>query len=167
MTTALYIGRFQPFHKGHLEYIRLILRDCDNLKIVIGSSQEKFTGKNPFSATERKKIILDCLENENIMMDRIKFYTKRDTPDDDIKWLSSLKHVVGKFDKVYAGENLHVKKIFDEAGYKTNSIARIGDISGTEIREKIIRGAEWKQYVPESVYSTLKYIKGEKRIRKK
>ena len=38
---ALYIGRFQPFHKGHAEVTRLISKEFEELIIGIGSSKPK------------------------------------------------------------------------------------------------------------------------------
>lgn len=46
--TALFVGRFQPFHLGHLKVIKDILKKNDFIVIAIGSSDEKNTDKNPF-----------------------------------------------------------------------------------------------------------------------
>ena len=54
---GLYIGRFQPFLRGHLSVVREALEHCDRLVIAIGSSQESRTKKNPFTFEERKKFI--------------------------------------------------------------------------------------------------------------
>ena len=54
---ALVIGRFQPFHKGHLELLLHISKDFEKIIIGIGSSQYSNTKQNPFSGEERKKMI--------------------------------------------------------------------------------------------------------------
>ena len=54
---GLYIGRFQPFHKGHLSVVREALQHCEKLIIVIGSAQEHGTPKNPFDFELRKELI--------------------------------------------------------------------------------------------------------------
>ena len=54
---GLYIGRFQPFHMGHLSIVKRALKECDTLVIAIGSSQENRTKKNPFTFEERKAFI--------------------------------------------------------------------------------------------------------------
>lgn len=54
---GLYIGRFQPFHRGHLSVVREALKHCSKLVIAIGSAQEERTKKNPFSFEERKIFI--------------------------------------------------------------------------------------------------------------
>ena len=55
---GLYIGRFQPFHKGHLSVVREALNHCEKLIIVVGSAQEFGTKKNPFTFELRKEFIL-------------------------------------------------------------------------------------------------------------
>ena len=55
---GLYIGRFQPFHKGHKSIVEAALKQCDKLIIGIGSSQEIRTKRNPFSYEEREQMIL-------------------------------------------------------------------------------------------------------------
>ena len=54
---GLYIGRFQPFHRGHLSVVREALQNCDKLVIAIGSAQESRTKRNPWTFEERKKFI--------------------------------------------------------------------------------------------------------------
>jgi len=49
MKTGLIIGRFQPFHNGHLYAIKNALKKVDELVIAIGSSQYVNTEDNPFS----------------------------------------------------------------------------------------------------------------------
>lgn len=54
---GLYIGRFQPFHKGHLSVVKEAMKQCDTLVIAVGSAQESRTQKNPFTFCERKAMI--------------------------------------------------------------------------------------------------------------
>ncbi|MFH0970944.1 MAG: adenylyltransferase/cytidyltransferase family protein, partial [Candidatus Micrarchaeota archaeon] len=67
MKTALVIGRFQPFHNGHLEAIRKMIKDNGKLLLVIGSAQESRTRKNPFSAKERMEMISACLGKGDLL----------------------------------------------------------------------------------------------------
>ena len=62
---GLYIGRFQPFHKGHLSVVKEAVNHCDTLIIAVGSAQESRTKKNPFSFEERKVFIWRCLWAHN------------------------------------------------------------------------------------------------------
>jgi nicotinamide-nucleotide adenylyltransferase len=58
---GLMLGRFQPFHKGHLALTKQILSECDELVIIIGSAQFNFIDKDPFSAGERVLMIHKAL----------------------------------------------------------------------------------------------------------
>ncbi|MEM2966110.1 MAG: adenylyltransferase/cytidyltransferase family protein, partial [Candidatus Nitrosocaldaceae archaeon] len=63
---GLFIGRFQPFHNGHLEAIRFALKQVEILWIVIGSAQRSHEQRNPFTAGERLSMIRDTLLNTEI-----------------------------------------------------------------------------------------------------
>ena len=66
---GLCIGRFQPFHLGHLSAIKQALKKVDKLYIGIGSSQYDHEEYNPFTAEERREMIQRALE-ENGLSDR-------------------------------------------------------------------------------------------------
>ena len=50
---GLLIGRMQPVHNGHIEIIKQILEEVDEIIIGIGSAQLSHELKNPFTAGER------------------------------------------------------------------------------------------------------------------
>ena len=58
---AVLIGRFQPVHKGHGFLIEQALLKAKKLVIVIGSSFAARSLRNPFSAQERKDMIIEVL----------------------------------------------------------------------------------------------------------
>ena len=58
---AVVIGRFQPFHDGHLFMVQEALKVAKQLVICVGSSHRARTVKNPFLFEERKQLILDNL----------------------------------------------------------------------------------------------------------
>ena len=58
------IGRFQPFHLGHLEAIKFALSKVEHLHIGIGSSNKSHEERNPFTADERKKMILSSIDEK-------------------------------------------------------------------------------------------------------
>ena len=55
---GLLIGRFQPFHLGHLDAVLFALSRVENLWIGIGSSNKRNEKKNPFTADERIEMII-------------------------------------------------------------------------------------------------------------
>lgn len=57
---GLIIGHFQGFHKGHYHMIKKALELCDRVLVYIGSSQESYTERNPFTYKERYEMIRSC-----------------------------------------------------------------------------------------------------------
>src|SRR3989339_862193 len=112
---ALFIGRFQPFHSGHLDAIKQISEE--EIIVGIGSSQYSKTEENPYSFEERKKMIKKSLAGLNIN------YRIIAIPDihDAKNWVAHVKKIVGKFDVVYTGNNF-VKQLFEEKKYKVKPI---------------------------------------------
>ena len=51
------VGRFQMLHEGHEQLIDIGLKMCDKFIILLGSSNEYRTEKNPFTFEERKEMI--------------------------------------------------------------------------------------------------------------
>ncbi len=69
---GLLIGRFQPFHLGHLDALKFALSKVEKLWIGIGSSNKPNQKQNPFSADERKQMILSSIDES--ISDRIQIF---------------------------------------------------------------------------------------------
>lgn len=164
-TRALYVGRFQPFHKGHLEVVKHVLKHADDLVLVIGSAQYSHTSYNPFTAGERLVMIRCALIECEI--DESKVWI---VPVPDIHlhmlWVSAVEGYVPKFDVVYSNEPL-TRRLFVEAGYPVEKIPFFERkiYSSTLIREKISKGETWETLVPKSVAEFIKEIKGIDRLK--
>ncbi len=63
LNTALIIGRWQPWHKGHRELFKAALAKAERVAIGVRATHGT-DGKNPFSFKEVKKFIDDDLQNE-------------------------------------------------------------------------------------------------------
>ena len=96
---GLLIGRFQPFHLGHLEALQFALSKVDKLWIGLGSSNKSIQKNNPFSAEERQKMILSSIDDS--MKERILIYPIPDL-DNHIKWIEKIDSIVPKFDIVFS-----------------------------------------------------------------
>ncbi len=55
LKSALYIGRFQPFHNGHFYIFKKLLKENDN--VIIGLINRPKDEKNPFSKRQVKAFI--------------------------------------------------------------------------------------------------------------
>ena len=70
---GLFLGRFNPFHKGHLMAIQQILAKENELIIAIGSSQQSHSLENPFTAGERVLMIHAAMKEAKISLNNSQF----------------------------------------------------------------------------------------------
>lgn len=163
MNRALFIGRFQPFHNGHLEVIKHLSTEYDDILIGIGSAYENYTRKNPFTAGERFEMIEVSLRSEGISN-----YSIIPLPDInryDI-WPHHVQSLCPQFTMVYSNNPL-IKELFLKAGYKVDSTELINrkEYSGSEIRRRILKNESWHDLVPPNVAKIMEDISGAERIR--
>ncbi|MBS7609489.1 nicotinamide-nucleotide adenylyltransferase [Candidatus Bathyarchaeota archaeon] len=162
---GLYVGRFQPFHKGHLEAIRWILSQVEELIIVIGSAQYSHDLENPFKAGERFTMIRRALDEAQIPRGRYEIIA---VPDLHVHalWVAHVISYTPKFEVVFTNEPL-TRRLFLEYGrFAVRQIPFFKrDIySATEIRRRILQGEDWEKLVPISVAEYIKEIDGVGRI---
>src|SRR3989338_5346962 len=100
MKKGILIGRFQPFHLGHLSAVKQALSQCDHLTIGIGSSQYSGTKENPFTAEARTKIIKASLEEAGIGKENYKITLIPDIHHNEA-WPSHVKNLVPDFDILF------------------------------------------------------------------
>jgi nicotinamide-nucleotide adenylyltransferase len=151
MKTALFIGRFQPLHIGHLKVIKWILKKYDKIIIVIGSSQESNSDKNPFSAKKRREMIDKTLKAENI--EKYEIIEIPDVHDDEV-WVKSILEKA-KFDTVFT-LNSWVKRCFERFNIRVKEHPQFGNISASGIRKRMREGKEWEHLVPKEVAKIVK-----------
>jgi len=164
-TRALYPGRFQPFHLGHLEAVEHMLGDSSEVIVMIGSALQSHTLKNPFTAGERTHMIRLALNEAGIDPSR---YCVIPVPDLRIHgiWVSHVCSLVPRFEVVYSNEPL-TKRLFIEAGFRVESIPFFKRelCSATEIRERMLQDSSWEELLPKSVAGYIKEIHGVERLR--
>jgi nicotinamide-nucleotide adenylyltransferase len=160
---AFFIGRFQPFHRGHLAMVKRILESHDEIIVGIGSAQYSHTGENPFTGGERYEMIKRSLDREGIRP-----YHIVPIPDTHVHsvWVSHVQSLVPPFDVVYTNSDL-VVRLFREHGLKVLSPPLVDRdrLSGTEVRHRMLAGGDWESLVPEAVAEYVKKIDGLERIR--
>ncbi|MCJ7721239.1 nicotinamide-nucleotide adenylyltransferase, partial [Candidatus Bathyarchaeota archaeon] len=163
MKRGVFVGRFQPFHNGHLEVIKKIVEDVDELVIIVGSAQYSHRLDNPFTAGERITMIRKALEEEGIQLSKIWIIPVPDVHQHSL-WVSQIVGYSPKFDVVYANEPL-TSRLFIEAGFKVKPMPLIKReiYLATEIRKGMIDGEKWEERVPSSVANFIKEIDGDVR----
>jgi len=162
---GLFVGRFQPFHLGHLGAIKEILKEVEELVIVIGSAQYSHNINNPFTAGERLIMIRRALEEAKIDFSHVWIVP---VPDVHLHmmWVSAVEGYTPSFNIVYSNDPL-TRRLFMEAGYKVNTIRFFERrlYSSTEIRQRMLKDDSWEKLVPKSIAAFIKEIDGVNRLR--
>ena len=161
---GLYVGRFQPFHLGHLDAIKEVLSKVDEIVIVIGSAQYSHNIHNPFTAGERLVMVRRALEDAEVDYSRLWIVP---VPDVHLHmlWVSALEGYTPRFNVVYSNEPL-TRRLFMEAGYKVENIRFFQRklYTSTLVREKMLKGESWTSLVPKSVADFIDEIDGVNRL---
>ena len=163
---GLFIGRFQPFHNGHLYVLKKMLKKCEKVKLGIGSSQLSHTINDPFSAEERKQFIISTLEFEKIPKERIEIFDIVDIFNAQ-KWVDHVIGIVGDVDIIFSNSDW-VRTLFTNKSYLVADKLplKIDKLNATRIRDLIYNDDdEWLNLVPKEVSKLIKEFKGIKIIK--
>ncbi|MFC1803647.1 nicotinamide-nucleotide adenylyltransferase, partial [Thermoproteota archaeon] len=154
-----------PFHYGHLYAIETILKECDELVLVVGSAQMSHQYDNPFTAGERIEMIRAALNNSGIPTESYLIIPIPDAPAHRV-WVSAVESQTPRFDLVYSNQSL-TRRLLIEAGYEVRHIDlyQRSKYEASEIRQRILNGEDWSELVPPDVYKIVLEIDGENRIR--
>lgn len=165
MKRALFIGRFQPFHLGHLKAIKWILEREDEVIVAIGSSQYGLSYENPFTTGERIEMIVRALREYRIY-DRCILAIVPDTEGKHYLWSTLVMSYVPRFTVAYSN-NLFVKYLLEKAGIKVLNIPFFNRerYCGKYIRRLMVERGPWEELVPQSVAQFIKEIQGDERVR--
>jgi nicotinamide-nucleotide adenylyltransferase len=162
---GIYVGRFQPFHNGHLDAIKYALKGVDELVVVIGSAQYSHNSYNPFTAGERLVMVRRSLVEAGLNMEKLWIVP---VPDVHLHmlWVSAVEGYTPKFKAVYSNEPL-TRRLFMEAGYKINDVPFFDRkvYNSTLVREKMVQDDSWSTFVPKAAADFIKEIDGVNRIR--
>lgn len=165
----IYIGRFQPFHKGHAAVLEKATNLACNVLVLVGSSRASLSPKNPFTVLQRMDMIrAGVLANAHLHIDHI-----RDFKHNHDLWVERTAAIVQKhadrlgakkigiigYDKDHTSFYLNYFpqwKQEEAPAFPGNGIA----FSATEVREYLFGD---KQYLLSSIvpHGTLKYIEQE------
>lgn len=164
MARGLYVGRFQPFHRGHLETIRLIRADRprEELIVGVGSAQDSFQWKNPFTAGERVEMIGRALEEAQLGGCLL-------VPIVDIhrhaEWVAYLEGLLPVFDRIYTNNPL-TRLLFEQSGYTVTDTPVIerDRLEGARIRARIADGEDVGGELPPAVVRYLAQLNAPARL---
>lgn len=137
--TAVLIGRFQPFHHGHLALLQQALAAAQQVVVVLGSAWQARSPKNPFTWSEREALIRMSLPAADAA--RVHCVPVRDYYDEP-RWVQAVLAAVEPH--VPPGARVGLVGHFKDdsssylarfPGWELLSLPRQGDFDGTPTRE--------------------------------
>ncbi len=158
---ALFIGRFQPLHLGHLYVFKEMAKSYKFLKIAIGSAQLSRVKNDPFTSEERKQFIFSTMESLGVNQ---KNFCVFEIPDifNSQKWVDHVVSIVGNFDVIYSNSEW-VRELFSNKDFKIAEKILFEEekFNATNIRKLICaNNPQWKELVPQKVITLVEKFKG-------
>jgi len=155
---GLFVGRFQPFHAGHLAAFRWIRARApdDELIVAVGSAEQSYTVENPFTAGERVEMILRALDAAKI--DRVLPIPVADIHRHAL-WVGYLEGLLPPFDRIYTTNPL-TQLLFERARYSVERPPLVDRprLEGRKIRALLAAGRPLGDRVPPAVGAYLATI---------
>lgn len=161
---GLLIGRFQPFHNGHLAAVRYALKQVEYLYIVVGSAQRSHERDNPFTAGERIMMIKAALNEASVDARKWMLIPINDAQSHSV-WTATLKSTVPKFDVVFSNDTL-TTRLLKEEGIEVATVPYFNrhEYSATNVRNRILERKDWETLVPPAVEKMVKELDGVGRV---
>lgn len=179
------IGRFQPFHKIHLQLVQKALEMGERTLVILGSAKKAPNIKNPFSPELREKMIRGCFAEEDKA--KLVFKPLRDHPYNENNWISEVQNIVRneqeeildesgvEFEPVrhnillgqvrtalvghYKDGSSYYLKVFPQWTFEEIATDRTlsKELNATDVRSLLFTGdTAWKELVPKPVEKAVK-----------
>lgn len=87
----VFIGRFQPFHSGHLSVVKQALKQTKRLLILVGSANVAPDTRNPFTFDQRAAMIMGALDGID---GHVTVMPLNDSPYNPTEWIEDVQHAV-------------------------------------------------------------------------
>ena len=138
-----------------------IAEQVDELVLGIGSAGDSHTPRNPFTAGERVMMVTKSVAEFDIPT----YVVPIEDLDRNSVWVSHVQSMSPAFDVAFSNNPL-VIRLFNEAGVEVRQspMFRREVLEGSELRERMIDGEEWKSLVPDPAAAVIEEIGGVERI---
>jgi cytidyltransferase-like protein len=154
-------GRFQPFHIGHLEYLRAAMKSCDGIVVGITNADSStiiqdqlsphrhLPRNNPFGYFDRFRMVAAVLEQEGRA-----FSDSLIIPfpiHSEHLWSNYAPTYIRQYVTVFGDWEAAKAERLRMAGYQVEVFTLPRLTSGTEIRARIRHNESWKHLVPDPI----------------
>jgi nicotinamide-nucleotide adenylyltransferase len=163
---GLLVGRFQPFHAGHVAVVRHLRKERpqESLILGIGSAEDAYTPDNPFTAAERYEMISRALGEANV-----DGWIAVPIPDihRHSLWVAHVEELVPPFGRVYTNNPL-TKTLFERAEYAVEATPMFERerFEGTAIRRMLRDDTPgWRDRLAPAVVAYLDDLRAGERLR--
>jgi cytidyltransferase-like protein len=161
-------GRFQPFHKGHLEYLKGAAEHCDEVWVGITNPDptrikpersdplRHLPESNPYSYAERLLMVKAAAQDAGIALERL--HVIPFPVNEPELWSAYVPDDVTQFIRLFSDWGGTKLDRLREAGYDVVVLDEGADkeISGADVREAIRTGGDWESLVPPGVARVLR-----------
>lgn len=160
---GLFVGRFQPFHLGHLDVARRLAARHEELLVAVGSANVSHTDRNPFTGGERVEMVHAALREAGVG-------NALALPVPDVGrnavWPAHVASLVPSFSVLYTNNPL-MARLFEEAGHEVRPAPyhERARYEGTRIRRLMLEGGDWRALVPPAVARVVDECAGVERMR--
>ncbi len=160
---GLLIGRFQPFHLGHLAALQFAIPKVDKLWLGLGSSNKPIEKNNPFSIEERKKMILSSIDDS--IQNKISIFPIPDL-DNHVKWIQNIDTIVPDYEIIFSNDPM-TEHLYSKRNVQVISIPFLkrDQLSGTRLRDLIKSDQKWDDLVPEGTKILLENLDAKNRLK--
>ncbi|MBA4447473.1 MAG: nicotinamide-nucleotide adenylyltransferase [Nitrosopumilaceae archaeon] len=160
---GLLIGRFQPFHLGHLAALQFAIPKVDKLWLGLGSSNKPIEKNNPFSIEERKKMILSSIDD--LIQNKISIFPIPDL-DNHVKWIQNIDTIVPDYEIIFSNDPM-TEHLYSKRNVQVIAIPFLkrDQLSGTRLRDLIKSDQKWDDLVPEGTKLILENLDAKNRLK--
>jgi nicotinamide-nucleotide adenylyltransferase len=162
---GLMIGRYQPFHWGHLNLAEEILSEYEELVVAIGSPEANFSFNDPFTTGERITMVHESLKKRGLRMSDC-YVLPVPNSNNNYTWFEGIRSMIPKVTAVYSGNQFVQLLLPENVKVRSPTFLKNKIFNGTRIRNLIVRNGNWQDLVPSPVASFIKEIDGISRLKK-
>jgi nicotinamide-nucleotide adenylyltransferase len=148
----LFLGRFQPFHRGHLSCLEHIRKKAQDVIIGIGSAQYSRDERNPLTFAERRDVMQHVIDREKLGFENVFFVPIPDIHNEHM-WMQNIELLLGTEIEIHSN-NDWVRGLAAGAGIRVAEKTAFGvaTYNGSRVRELVREGGQWQPLVPDPEY---------------